>query len=65
MPGSIKMSRHYSSQRAFRRDSDELEAEGWTLESVHELEREGPFAFLGLARQPVDAEYVRREWPVE
>ena len=65
MPGAIKMARHYSSQRAFRRAAGSLAAEGWQLDGVHEWEREGPLSFLGLGRQPVDAEYVRGEWPTE
>ena len=66
MPGAIKTSRHYSSQRAFKRDQHAMEAEGWALENIHESDRPGGlFAFLGLGRQPVDVDYVRDEWPTE
>ena len=66
MPGAIKMSRHYSSQRAFRRDEESLAAEGWAVDNIHAGDHtEGPLAFLGLGRRPVDVDYVRDEWPTE
>ena len=60
MPGAIAMSVQYASYGAFERGQAEMAKDGWTLEGYTVGEPGGLFR-----RRPVEARYLRDEWPVE
>ena len=60
MPGAIEMSIQYSSYGAFERHQAEMAEDGWELEGYSVGEPRGLFR-----RRPVEAHYLRDEWPIE